>query len=59
MYNRYIIRNIISSHTGQSKEKVTEDFDRDFYLDAEGAKEYGFVDEILCEAKNTEEGKKE
>ena len=57
--NNEIIRNIISSHTGQTKEKVTEDFDRDFYLDAEGAKEYGFVDEILSEAENTEEGKKE
>ena len=57
--NNEIIRNIIASHTGQTKEKVTEDFDRDFYLDAEGAKEYGFVDEILSEAGNAEEGKKE
>ena len=57
--NNEIIRNIIASHTGQTKEKVTEEFDRDFYLDAEGAKEYGFVDEILSEAENTEEGKKE
>ena len=57
--NNEIIRNIIASHTGQTKEKVTEDFDRDFYLDAEGAKEYGFVDEIRSEAENTEEGKKE
>ena len=57
--NNEIIRNIIASHTGQTKEKVTEDFDRDFYLDAEGAKEYGFVDEILSEAENTEEGKKQ
>ena len=57
--NNEIIRNIIASPTGQTKEKVTEDFDRDFYLDAEGAKEYGFVDEILSEAENTEEGKKE
>ena len=57
--NNEIIRNIIASHTGQTKEKVTEDFDRDFYLDAEGAKEYGFVDEILSEAENTEEGKKD
>ena len=57
--NNEIIRNIIASHTGQTKEKVTEDFDRDFYLDAEGAKEYGFVDEILSEAENAKEGKKE
>tara|TARA_B100000029_G_scaffold457628_1_gene486472 strand:+ start:1189 stop:1824 length:636 start_codon:yes stop_codon:yes gene_type:complete len=57
--NNEIIRNIIASHTGQTKKKVTADFDRDFYLDAEGAKEYGFVDEILSEAENAEEGKKE
>ncbi len=45
--NNEIIRNIISSHTGQPVDQVTHDFDRDFYVDAEGAKEYGFVDEIL------------
>jgi len=28
-------------------ERVTRDFDRDFYLDAQGAKDYGFVDELL------------
>ena len=38
---------IISKHTGQPVERVSRDFDRDFYLDAEGAKEYGFVDELL------------
>jgi ATP-dependent Clp protease protease subunit len=46
--NNEIIRNIIATHTGQTAERVTRDFDRDFYLDAEGAKEYGFVDEILA-----------
>ncbi|HKS90422.1 MAG TPA: ATP-dependent Clp protease proteolytic subunit [Tepidiformaceae bacterium] len=46
--NNEIIRNIISSHTGQTVERITTDFDRDFYLDAEGAKEYGMVDEILA-----------
>lgn len=45
--NNEIIRNIIAKHTGQPVERVTRDFDRDFYLDAEGAKEYGFVDELL------------
>jgi ATP-dependent Clp protease protease subunit len=45
--NNEIIRNIIASHTGQTVERVTKDFDRDFYLDAQGAKEYGFVDELL------------
>ena len=45
--NNEIIRNIIAKHTGQPVERVTKDFDRDFYLDAQGAKEYGFVDELL------------
>lgn len=46
--NNEIIRNIIASHTGQPVERVTRDFDRDFYVDAEGAREYGFVDELLA-----------
>lgn len=45
--NNEIIRNLISKHTGQPPEKVARDFDRDFYVDAQGAKEYGFVDELL------------
>jgi len=46
--NNEIIRNIIARHTGQAVERATRDFDRDFYLDAQGAKEYGFVDELLA-----------
>jgi ATP-dependent Clp protease protease subunit len=45
--NNEIIRNIIAKHTGQTVERVTRDFDRDFYLDAQGAKDYGFVDDLL------------
>jgi ATP-dependent Clp protease protease subunit len=48
--NNEIIRNIIAKHTGQPVERVSRDFDRDFYLDAQGAKEYGFVDELLTSA---------
>jgi ATP-dependent Clp protease protease subunit len=46
--NNELIRNIIARHTGQPVDRVTRDFDRDFYLDAQGAKEYGFVDELLA-----------
>jgi len=45
--NNEIIRDIISTHTGQDVDRVQEDFDRDFYLDAEAARDYGFVDELL------------
>jgi ATP-dependent Clp protease protease subunit len=53
--NNEIIRNIISSHTGQSVERITTDFDRDFYLDAQGAKEYGMVDEILARPEDAKD----
>ena len=41
------IRQIISKQTGQPYEQVAKDTDRDFYLTAEQAVEYGLVDEIL------------
>ena len=44
------IREVIANHTGQSMEKITHDTDRDFYLSAEDAVEYGLVDEILVKA---------
>ena len=42
-----IIRKIISDRTGQSYDKIATDSDRDFYLSAEAAKEYGLVDDVL------------
>ena len=42
-----LIRNIIAKHTGQPVDKIAHDTDRDFYLGAEQAVEYGIVDEIL------------
>lgn len=41
------MRQIISSHTGQSYEKVARDTDRDYFLSAEDAKEYGLIDEVF------------
>jgi ATP-dependent Clp protease protease subunit len=46
------IRNIIASHTGKPVDKVAHDTDRDFYLSAEQAVEYGIVDEILTKGQN-------
>jgi ATP-dependent Clp protease protease subunit len=42
-----LLREIIARHTGQDLEKVRRDFDRDFFLDAQAAKDYGIIDEIL------------
>ncbi len=38
---------ILSNHTGQSMEKVAKDSNRDFWMTAPEAKEYGLVDEVL------------
>ena len=51
------IRNILAKHTGQAVEKIAHDSDRDFYLDAQQAVEYGLIDEILT--KTEKEKKKE
>ncbi len=42
-----ILRNIIHTQTDQSMENIERDTDRDFWLDAEAAKDYGLIDEIL------------
>ncbi|MBM3956443.1 MAG: ATP-dependent Clp protease proteolytic subunit [Gemmatimonadetes bacterium] len=41
------LRQIISDHTGQPYERVARDTDRDFWMTAEQAVEYGLVDEVL------------
>ncbi len=48
-----IIRRIIAERTGQSYDKIATDSDRDFYLSAEAAKEYGLVDDVLDTAVAT------
>jgi ATP-dependent Clp protease protease subunit len=38
---------ILAENCGQSYEKVMEDFDRDYWMDAEESKKYGIVDSII------------
>ncbi len=42
-----LIRTILAKHTGQPMDKIAHDTDRDFYLNADQAVEYGIVDQIL------------
>jgi ATP-dependent Clp protease protease subunit len=48
------MRNILSQHTGQPYDKIARDTDRDFYLNAEEAKEYGLIDDVLDSATEEE-----
>ncbi|HUP26934.1 MAG TPA: ATP-dependent Clp protease proteolytic subunit [Chloroflexia bacterium] len=40
-------RTIMAQHTGQTVEKIAQDFDRDVFMDAYQAKEYGIIDEVI------------
>ena len=42
-----IVKAILARHTGRSMDDITRDTDRDFFMDAKGAKEYGIIDEVL------------
>lgn len=44
---RRILNKIISKHTGQPLEKVEHDTERDYYMSAEEARDYGIVDKII------------
>ncbi len=41
------LNKILAKHTSQSLEKISKDTDRDFYLTAEEAKEYGIIDKVI------------
>jgi len=41
------LNRLYAKHTGQTEERVSKDSDRDFFMSADQAKEYGLLDEIL------------
>ncbi len=46
------INEILVSHTGRSLEEIKKNTDRDFFMSAQEAKDYGILDEILINAKH-------
>lgn len=44
---RDIINRILSERTGQSLEKIAKDTDRDFFMEAKDAVEYGLIDKVI------------
>jgi ATP-dependent Clp protease protease subunit len=44
---RETLNTILSNHTGKSVDQIAKDTDRDFFLSAEQAIEYGLVDQVL------------
>lgn len=47
LLTKKVLNDIVAKHTGQPLERIARDTDRDFYLGADAAKEYGIVDQVL------------
>ena len=45
------INDLLSFHTGQALEKIQKDTDRDYFMSAKEAKEYGIIDEVILSKK--------
>ncbi|RMG69545.1 MAG: ATP-dependent Clp endopeptidase proteolytic subunit ClpP [Nitrospirae bacterium] len=50
------LNRILSNHTGQSFEKIQADTERDFFMSAEEAKDYGIVDDVIYSIKKSPAG---
>ena len=51
LHIKKVLLELISQHTGQSVEQVTNDADRDRWFTAEQAMEYGLVDQVIKSAR--------
>ncbi|TDJ52954.1 MAG: ATP-dependent Clp endopeptidase proteolytic subunit ClpP [Nitrospina sp.] len=49
---------ILAKHTGQAKEKVRDDTERDNFMTGEEAKKYGLIDSVITSRTEVEKGKK-
>lgn len=45
------LNGILAAHTGQKLEKIKKDTDRDYFMSADEAKDYGIIDEVLIPKK--------
>lgn len=56
---RDLLNTILSERTGQPLNRIEEDTDRDFYMTAQQAKDYGLVDDILTPPAKEDKSKKD
>lgn len=52
------LNDILAKHTGQKSDKVKNDMERNYYMSAEEAKQYGIIDEVISPRKLAELSKK-
>ncbi len=56
---RDLLNTILSERTGQPLDRIEEDTDRDFYMTAQQAKDYGLIDDILTPPAKEDKSKKD
>ncbi len=56
---RQILNEILAEHTGQPLDVIAQDTERDRFLSAAQAKEYGLIDEVLAKSTKDEKGEDE
>ena len=47
LHHKANLNGYLSYHTGQSLDKINQDTDRDFFMSAQEAKEYGLIDGVI------------
>ena len=52
------LNEILAKNTGQTLEKIAKDTDRNYFMSAEEAKEYGILDEVISQSPKPKKGKK-
>jgi ATP-dependent Clp protease, protease subunit len=50
LYLKSMLNGLLAEHTGQPIERIQEDTERDFFMSAEEAKDYGLIDQVLAKA---------
>jgi len=50
-----LLNDILSRHTGKSVEEVTRDTERDYFMSAEQAREYGIVDRVMTRTEHEQQ----
>lgn len=53
--NRQVLNDILSTHTSKTPDEIAHDVERDFFMTAEQAKDYGLVDEITVRPEGVED----
>ena len=47
LYHKKKLNDLLAEHTGQSMERIQDDTERDFFMSAEEAKDYGLIDQVI------------